>query len=47
MEVGLNPIENLNYTNTINPKVIYIRFDDANTGEYVTFLPIILKAVQC
>lgn len=42
-----NPIGNLLYENSINPQVIYIRFDDANTGEYVTFLPIILKAVQC
>src|SRR5690606_20162136 len=42
-----NPIVNLQYENSINPQVIYIRFEDANTGEYVTFLPIILKAVEC
>ncbi len=47
MLVGTNPIENLLYENTINPQVIYVRFDDVNTGSMVTFLPIILKAINC
>ena len=47
MLAGINPIADLQYENSLNPQVIYIRFDDANTGEYVTFLPIILKAVEC
>lgn len=47
MMAGTNPIENLPYENTINPQVIYIRFDNVNTGEMVAFLPIILKAINC
>ncbi|MCG2418219.1 hypothetical protein K8089_04225 [Aequorivita sp. F47161] len=47
MMAGTHPIENLHYENTINPQVIYIRFDDVNTGEMVTYLPIILKAINC
>ena len=47
MITGTNPILNLQYENSINPQVIYIRFDDVNTGEFVTFLPIILKAINC
>ncbi len=47
MMAGTNPIQNLLYENTINPQVIYIRFDDVNTGEMVAFLPIILKAINC
>lgn len=47
MIAGTNPILNLQYENSINPQVIYIRFDDVNTGEFVTFLPIILKATNC
>jgi hypothetical protein len=47
MMAGTNPIENLRYENSINPQVIYIRFDNVNTGEMVTFLPIILKVLNC
>ncbi|HET8804733.1 MAG TPA: hypothetical protein VFM72_09155, partial [Aequorivita sp.] len=47
MIAGTNPILNLQYENSINPQVIYIRFDDVNSGEFVTFLPIILKAINC
>ena len=47
MMEGTNPIMNLQYENNINPQVIYIRFDDINTGELVTSLPIILKAINC
>src|SRR5690606_6466126 len=47
MLAGLNPITDLQYENTINPQIIYIRFDDINTGLIVTSLPIILKAVSC
>lgn len=47
MLAGTNPLVNLMHRNTINPQVIYIRFEDANTGEFVTFLPIILKAIEC
>lgn len=44
---GVNPITDLQHENTINPQVIYIRFDDINTGALLATLPIILKAVQC
>lgn len=44
---GTNPILNLQYINIINPQIIYVRFDDVVTGELITNLPIILKAVQC
>lgn len=47
MLAGINPITNLHYENTINPQVIYVRFDDVGTGEFVTSLPIILKAINC
>ena len=47
MLAGTNPIANLMYENSVNPQIIYIRFDDITTGEMVTYLPIILKAVQC
>jgi hypothetical protein len=44
---GINPIINLQYENILNPQVIYVRFDNATTGEFVTSLPIILKAINC
>lgn len=44
---GINPLVNLMYENSTNPQVIYIRFDDVNTGEYISSLPIILKAINC
>ena len=44
---GSNPITNLQYENILNPQVIYVRFDDINTGLIVASLPIILKAVSC
>ncbi len=47
MIAGTNPILNLQYENSMNPQVIYIRFDDVNSGEFVTFLPIILKTINC
>lgn len=47
MLTGTNPIVNLQYENIINPQVIYVRFDDINTGDMVTSLPIILKAINC
>lgn len=42
-----SPIANLMYENNINPQVIYVRFDDVNTGEFITSFPIILKAINC
>lgn len=47
MILGLNPIEDLMFRNTFNPQIIYIRFDNINTGEMVTSIPIILKAINC
>ncbi|AFL80047.1 hypothetical protein Aeqsu_0535 [Aequorivita sublithincola DSM 14238] len=47
MLAGTNPIVNIMYENTVNPQVIYIRFEDVNTGEPVAYLPIILKAINC
>ena len=47
MMAGTNPIVNLQYENIINPQVIYVRFDDINTGDPLAYLPIILKAIQC
>lgn len=47
MIAGTNPILDLQYENSINPQVIYIRFDDMDTGELVTISPIILKAINC
>ncbi len=47
MLAGINPIVNLMFENSENPQVIYVRFDDIITGEFVTSLPIILKAINC
>lgn len=47
MLAGINPITDLQYENVINPQILYIRFNDINTGEMVATLPIILKAVSC
>lgn len=47
MESGINPIADLIYENTMNPEVIYVRFDDINTGEFITVVPLILKAINC
>lgn len=47
MLAGTNPIANLMYENSLNPQVIYVRFDDIITGEMVSFLPIILKTINC
>ncbi|WP_310992502.1 hypothetical protein [Aequorivita marina] len=47
MLAGTNPIVNLMYENSVNPQVIYVRFDDVTTGELITTLPIILKAINC
>lgn len=47
MLTGTNPILNLTYENVVNPQVIYIRFEDINTSELVSSLPIILKAINC
>ncbi len=47
MIAGTNQIANLLFENSLNPQVIYVRFDNINTGEMVNFLPIILKAIQC
>ena len=44
---GINPLVNLQYENIMNPQVIYVRFDDTTTGEFVTSLTIILKAINC
>ena len=47
MLAGINPIVNLQYENVINPQIIYVRFDDIVTGEFVTSLPIVLKVINC
>ncbi|CAM3297718.1 hypothetical protein [Aequorivita lipolytica] len=47
MLAGINAIVNLQYENTVNPQIIYVRFDDVNTGDIVATLPIILKAIKC
>lgn len=44
---GINPIEDLMFTNILNPQVIYVRFDDIHTGEMISNVPIILKAIGC
>ncbi|WP_347373049.1 hypothetical protein [Aequorivita sp. Q41] len=44
---GTNPITILHYENSTNPQIIYIRFDDINTGMFVSSVPIILKAINC
>lgn len=35
------------FTNTQNPQVIYVRIEDAATGDFLTSLPILLIAVSC
>ena len=47
MLAGTNPIVNLMFENSENPQVIYVRFDDVNTGEFITSVAIILKAIRC
>jgi hypothetical protein len=47
MLAGTNPIVNLMYENSVNPQIIYIRFDDINTGNPLVYVPIILKAISC
>lgn len=47
METGTNAISDLIYENNTNSEVIYVRFDDISTGEFITFVPIILKAINC
>lgn len=47
MLTGTNEIVNLMFESSVNPQVIYVRFDDINTGEMLTSLPILLKAVDC
>lgn len=47
MLAGTNPIINLMHENTENPQVIYVRFDDINTGIQVSGVPIVLKAINC
>lgn len=47
METGTNPLIDLMHENSINPQVIYVRFDNIHTGEMTTYLPIILKAINC
>lgn len=47
MNAGINPIENLLFNNVFNPQIIYVRFDDITTGEMVTSISIILKAIKC
>lgn len=47
MEAGTNPIPGTMFENSLNPQVIYVRFDDINTGEFVISQPLILKAINC
>ena len=47
MLAGTNPIANLMYENTVNPQIIYIRFDDINTGNPSAYVAIVLKAINC
>lgn len=47
MLAGTNSIVNLMYENDVNPQVIYVRFDAIDTGEFITSIPIILKAINC
>ena len=47
MLLGVNPIETLMFRNTVNPQIIYVRFDHIDTGEIVTYVPIILKVIDC
>ncbi len=47
MLAGVNPIVNLMYENSTNPQIIYVRFDDINTGNPLVYISIILKAIQC
>ena len=44
---GTNPIVDLQYENVVNPQIIYVRFDDIETGEMLDNIPIILKAEIC
>lgn len=47
MIAGTNPLVNLHHENTTNPQLIYIRFDDINSGMMVGSISIILKAINC
>lgn len=47
MLLGVNSIETLIFRNTVNPQIIYVRFDQIDTGEMLTYIPIILKAIEC
>lgn len=47
MLAGTNPIVNLMHENTENPQIIYVRFNDINTGIQVSGVPIVLKAINC
>ncbi|HLW32261.1 MAG TPA: hypothetical protein VKX40_08355 [Aequorivita sp.] len=47
MQAGTNPLVDLMYENTLNPQIIYVRFDNITTGDYITDLPIILRAIKC
>jgi len=45
---GINPIlETTNYTNIANPQLIYVRFEDDITAEYITHITIFLVANTC
>ncbi len=44
---GTNAIEELMYVNTENPQIIYIRFNDLNTGAFIEYIAIVVKAVEC
>lgn len=45
---GTNPIADPTaYMNIENPQRVYVRFDDVNTGELITVVPIVLKAIAC
>ncbi|MDN3724519.1 hypothetical protein QRD02_09000 [Aequorivita sp. SDUM287046] len=44
---GTNPIIDLMHVNTENPQIIYVRFDDINTGIQISAVPIVLKAINC
>ena len=44
---GINPINNLHYENALNPQIIYVRFDNLNSGEMETFIGIVLKVINC
>lgn len=42
-----NPIETTEYINTENPQIIYVRFEDVLTEEYIDDLIIFLVAIDC